>query len=102
MSSRCNNDLTRALSVANFILEDDGHSIKETAEEFRICQTTVRRDINYLGEIAQCEHLAVSKEAREKYIKVQKMLAKLALLHNPSNIKQYNLKKAATKAASKK
>lgn len=100
MGARCNNNLTRALSIADFILE--GHTVKETAEEFRICSTTVRRDINLLGEIAQCEHLKISKEAREKYIAVQKMLAKLALLHNPSNIKKYNLKRAFSKAASKK
>lgn len=97
MASRCNNDLTRALSVADFILEDGGHSVKETAKEFRLSRTTIERDINLLGEIAQCEHLPLSKEARTKYIEVRKTLARLAKIHNAKNIQKYSMKKAASK-----
>mgnify|MGYP007105434075 FL=1 len=39
MSRKCNSNLPRAISVADFILEDNGHSIAEVAEEFKLSRT---------------------------------------------------------------
>ena len=52
MSKQCNSNLPRAISVADYILEDEGHSIKEASIEFRCGATTIQRDINQLGSIA--------------------------------------------------
>ena len=41
MGKQCNNNLSRAISVADFILEDNGHSIAEAAEEFKLGKTTM-------------------------------------------------------------
>ena len=49
MSRECNSNLSRAISVADFILEDNGHSIVESTEEFKLSRSTIERDINYLG-----------------------------------------------------
>ena len=52
MSRKCNSNLPRAISVADFILEDNGHSIIESTEESKLSRFTIERDINYLGSCA--------------------------------------------------
>ena len=91
MSTQCNSNLQRAISVADFILEDNGHSISEATEEFKLARTTITRDINYLGACAFYENLPNQKELQQKYIDVKKTLAKLAKEHNAKNIAKYNM-----------
>ena len=91
MGKQCNNNLSRAISVADFILEDNGHSIAEAAEEFKLGKTTMERDINYLGVCAFYGNLYNAKELQKKYIDVKKTLAKLAKEHNAKNIAKYNM-----------
>lgn len=99
MSMQCNSNLPRAISVADFILEDNGHSIVEAAEEFRLGKTTMERDINYLGVCAFYGNLPNQKELQQKYIDVKKTLARLAKEHNTKNIAKYNMphKRATSK-----
>lgn len=78
MAFKCNTNLSRALSVADYILEGDGHSVEEAAEEFRLCKTTIQRDINLLGELSQCYYNSNCEEIKEKYISVRKTLIKVA------------------------
>ena len=42
----------RCINVARYICQDGGHSVRETAEEFRVSRTTIQRDLNTLHEIA--------------------------------------------------
>ncbi len=91
MSTQCNFNLPRAISVADFILEDTGHSVAETAEEFRLGKTTIEHDINYLGACAFYGNLPNKKELQQKYIDVKKTLARLAKEHNAKNITKYNM-----------
>lgn len=91
MGKQCNNNLSRAISVADFILEYNGHSIAEAAEEFKLGKTTMERDINYLGVCAFYGNLPNKKELQQKYIDVKKTLAKLAKEHNAKNIAKYNM-----------
>lgn len=99
MSMQCNSNLPRAISVADFILEDTGHSVAETAEEFRLGKTTIEHDINYLGTCAFYGNLPNQKELQQKYIDVKKTLARLAKEHNAKNITKYNMshKRATSK-----
>lgn len=99
MSMQCNSNLPRAISVADFILEDTGHSVAETAEEFRLGKTTIEHDINYLGACAFYGNLPNKKELQQKYIDVKKTLARLAKEHNAKNITKYNMshKRATSK-----
>lgn len=87
MSIQCNFNLPRAISVADFILEDNGHSIAEATEEFKLARTTIQRDINYLGSCAFYENLPNKKELQQKYIDVKKTLARLAKEHHVNNLK---------------
>lgn len=73
MSMQCNSNLPRAISVADFILEDNGHSIVESIEEFKLSRSTIERDINYLGSCAFFENLPNKKELQQKYIDVKKL-----------------------------
>lgn len=99
MSTQCNSNLPRAISVADFILEDTGHSVAETAEEFRLGKTTIEHDINYLGTCAFYGNLPNQKKLQQKYIDVKKTLARLAKEHNAKNITKYNMshKRATSK-----
>ena len=72
------NHLSRAIAIADYILEDDGHSTKEAAKEFRISKDTVDNSINLLGTCAYFSHLENEKELKIKYLKVKKMLKKVA------------------------
>ena len=96
MSRKCNSNLPRSISVADFILEDNGHSIAEAAEEFKLARCTIERDINYLGSCAFYGNLPNKKELQQKYIDVKKTLARITKEHN---IKKYNMsrKKATPK-----
>ena len=97
MGTQCNKNLSRAISVADFILEDNGHSIAEAAEEFRLGETTIKRDINCLGSCAFYENLPNKKELQQKYIDVKKTLARLAKLHHVNNLAKFNIsRKRAT------
>ena len=99
MGKQCNSNLPRAISVADFILEDTGHSVAETAEEFRLGKTTIEHDINYLGTCAFYGNLPNQKELQQKYIDVKKTLARLAKEHKAKNITKYNMshKRATSK-----
>ena len=97
MSMHCNSNLPRAISVADFILEDNGHSVAEAAEEFKVGETTIERDINCLGSCAFYGNLSNQKELQQKYIDVKKTLARLAKEHKAKNITKYNMsRKRAT------
>lgn len=78
MSRQCNNNLSRAISIADYILEDDGHSISEAAKEFGFYKTTIERDINFLGSSAFYGTSPNSKELQIKYLNVKKTLQKVA------------------------
>lgn len=91
MSIRCNSNLPRSISVADFILEDNGHSIAEAAEEFKLARCTIERDINYLGSCAFYENLPNKKELQQKYIDVKKTLARLAKEHHVNNWTKFNI-----------
>ena len=91
MSMQCNSNLPRAISVADFILDDTGHSVAETAEEFRLGKTTIEHDINCLGACAFYGNLPNKKELQQKYFDVKKTLARLAKEHNAKNIAKYNM-----------
>lgn len=96
MSKQLNRDLSRAISVADYILEDDGHSIAEAAKEFRYCRSTIERDINYLGSVAFYGNDPNSQELKLKYIKVRKTLNKLAKQNYSNSIAKRNAQKKAT------
>ena len=91
MSRKCNSNLPRSISVADFILEDNGHSIAEAAEEFKLARCTIERDINYLGSCAFYENLPNKKELQQKYIDVKKTLARLAKEHHVNNLTKFNI-----------
>ncbi len=93
---RKHNNLLRAISVADYILEDNGHSIAEASKEFRLGKTTIERDINLLGSVAFYGREPNTKELQMKYIKVKKTLTRLAKEHNANNIAKWNAKKATS------
>ena len=78
------NQLSRAIAIADYILEEDGHSTKEAAKEFHISTFTVTKSINLLGSCAYFNHDGNEKELKIKYLKVKKMLKKVAA-RNSSN-----------------
>ena len=77
MSRQCNNNLPRAISVADYLLEDGGHSIAEAAKEFKIGKSTIQRDINLLGSVAFYGNNPNEKDLKIKYLKVQNTLSML-------------------------
>lgn len=95
MSMQCNFNLPRAISVADFILEDNGHSIVESTEEFKLSRSTIERDINYLGACAFYGNFPNEKELQQKYIAVKKTLARLDK-ENKKYCKYNNSHKRAT------
>ena len=62
------NQLSRAIAIADSILEEEGHSTKEAAKEFRISKDTV----NLLGSCAFIDPSANDLELKIKYLKVKK------------------------------
>lgn len=77
MSIQCNNNLSRAIAVADFILEDGGHSVSEASKEFKISMTSIRRDLNYLGAEAFYGKLP-NEKLKKKYKAVKSTLDRLA------------------------
>ena len=76
--SLCNANINRAISIADYILEEGGHSVEETAKEFKIWKTTVQRDLNYLGAYAFYNNPKIDTEdLKRKYLMVQKTLEKI-------------------------
>ena len=81
------NQLSRAIAIAYYILEDNGHSIKEATEEFNISKKTVERSINLLGSCAYFSLIENERELQIKYLRVKKMLKKVGV-RNSSNAKK--------------
>lgn len=81
------NQLSRAIAIADYILEEEGHSTKEAAKEFRISKDTVEKSINLLGSCAYFNHDGNEKELKIKYLKAKKMLKKVAA-RSSSNTKK--------------
>ena len=94
MSMQCNNNLPRAISVADYILEDGGHSISEATKEFGFTKSTIQRDLNFLGSMAFYGNLPNSKELKIKYLKVRKTLERLSKQKSSNSIR--NAKKATS------
>lgn len=100
------NKLSRSISVADYILEDSGHSVAEAAEEFSCSTSTIRRDIDFLGVIAfySTEDNLLSynideidlKVLKVKYLKVQKTLKRITKEHNANNIGKWNTRNATS------
>jgi len=65
MGKNCSSDLPRAISVADYILEDGGHTLGEASEEFKLSVNTLKRDINYLGCVAFYEFRPNSEELKK-------------------------------------
>lgn len=96
MSIRCNSNLPRSISVADFILEDNGHSIAEAIKEFKLSRSTIERDINYLGSCAFYGNFPNERELQQKYIAVKKTLARLDK-ENKKYCKYNNSRRATSK-----
>ncbi len=69
----------RAVGVAEFIIE--GHTIKQTTNEFRISSDTITKDLKYL---VSCEY-GNQKENIKLYVRAKKQLKQ-----NSNNIIKYN------------
>lgn len=86
--------LNRAIAVADFILEGDGHTKGEAADEFGYCVTTIDRYLRYLGFKAfyeiEPECSLSQKELKLKYIRVKKVLKHMQTVNGKKNIKKLN------------
>ncbi len=78
MVRRRNRNFSRAISVVDYILEENGHTVAEAAQEFRISKDSIRKDLNYYGIIAFYGNTENSKELQKNYQKMRKTLARLA------------------------
>lgn len=96
MARSYNSNLPRAISIADYILEGDGHSTKDAAKEFGYNKTTIQRDINFLGVIAFYGDEPNSKELQEKYLNVKSTLNKIAKQNYSTAIAERNAQKKAT------
>lgn len=85
MGKQCNSNLPRAISVADFILEDGGHSIKEAAEEFRVSTNTIQRDLNYLGAVAFYSSIP-REDLKVKYLQAKDTIAKVGKISRHNSI----------------
>ncbi|NLC87384.1 MAG: DeoR family transcriptional regulator [Clostridiaceae bacterium] len=72
--SKCSNNLSRAISVAQFICEDNGHTMTEAAEEFGVSRTTIGRDLTYLATLADCDFNPNSAKVKAIYLKARKVI----------------------------
>lgn len=94
MSREISNNLNRAIAVADYILEDNGHSVAEASTEFNLCKSTIKRDINFLGVCAFYGNEKNEHELKEKYFKVQKTLSRVSKKHYSESHKElYSSKK---------
>ena len=84
MAKECNHNLSRAISVADFILEDGGHSVSEASKEFKISITSIRRDLNYLGVMA-FYGTPPNESLKKKYKDVKSTLDKLAKVNQANS-----------------
>lgn len=66
-----NRRLSRAISIAEFIVEDGGHSTEEAGEEFNLHFRSISREIAYLGNYAFSQD---NKQLKKTYIKAVNML----------------------------
>ena len=86
--------LNRAIAVADFILEGDGHSKRDAAKEFGCCITTIDRHIKYLGFEAfyddnpQCS--LSSKDLKLKYLRVKKVMKNMQSVNGTKNMANLN------------
>ncbi len=78
MALKRSSKFSRSSSIVDYILEGDGHTIAEATEEFGLCETSIRRDLNYYGSIAFYGNVKNEIELQTKYRKVLKTLARLA------------------------
>lgn len=62
-----NRRLSRAISIADYILEDDGHSTEEAGAEFNLHSHSISREIRYLGNYAFSQDEA---QLKKTYVKV--------------------------------
>lgn len=90
--------LNRAIAVADYILEGDGHTKGEAAKEFGCCITTIDRHIKYLGFEAFYDDepgcSLSSKELKLKYLRVKKVMEHMQSVNGINNIKKlHELKK---------
>ena len=79
--------LDRAISVADYIIEGDGHSTKEASEEFGLSTKTIQTDIRLLGTEAFYGRKS-SDELKQKYFKVQKTLKEVMTRNSKRNSKK--------------
>lgn len=87
--------LGRAIDIADFILEGDGHSTTEAADEFVLSKTSIERELRYLG---QCAFYPVKTDPQipqlqRKFLNAKKTLKKVA-------IRNYSLTRNQQRAAS--
>lgn len=94
MARQTNSNLSRAISVADYILEGNGHSIAEASKEFHLGKTTIEHDINLLGSVAFYGYHPDTQKLQSMYLEVKKTLKRLAKEHNANNIAKWNAKNA--------
>lgn len=83
------NFFKRSIAIADYILEDGGHSTKEAAKEFRVSVEIINRSIRTLGACAFYGHEPNEKELKEKYLNVKRTLKEIAS-HNSSTSRKSN------------
>lgn len=96
MSISYNNRLARAISIVDYILEDNGHSIADAAEEFNLHKNTIEREISFLGTMAFYGDLPNAKELKLKYLNTQNILKKIKKLNCSKASTLRNLKRKST------
>lgn len=89
--------LRYAISIADFILEDNGHTVLAASKEFGVSRTTIERNIIFLGSIAFYGNEPNAKDLKLKYKAVKDTLDRLTTENRPDNISKYNSKRAASK-----
>ena len=93
-NNKRSSNFSRGLAIMDFILEGNGHSIKEATEEFKISRSTIEADLNYLGQEVFYGICNNQKNLQKKYIDMRKTLKKLAKEHHANNLP--NVKTAAS------
>lgn len=65
--------LYRAISICDYILEDDGHTVSEAAKEFKTSRESIRRDIQIVADASCIEKkiLNTNVSAQELRIKIK-------------------------------
>lgn len=86
MANKRSSNFSRGLAIMNYILEDDGHSILEASNEFKISRSTVEADLNYVGQEVFYGNQKNAEELQTKYKKMRKTLSEVSK-RNYSNAK---------------